>query len=104
LNLIEAAHIVPVGAPDSNDLTTNGLALCSLHHKAYDNGLIGVREDYHILANNELINRLQELGVGSGGNTFLSLYCNRILLPSNRADWPNPNFLREGMRYRGWKI
>lgn len=42
LRLVEAAHIVPVGVPRSTDETVNGVALCALHHDAYDRGFLGV--------------------------------------------------------------
>jgi putative restriction endonuclease len=44
--LLEAAHIVPdadlLGVPS----VPNGLALCTLHHAAFDAHLIGIRPDY----------------------------------------------------------
>lgn len=44
--LLEAAHIVadadPLGEPD----VPNGIALCKLHHAAFDSYLIGIRPDY----------------------------------------------------------
>jgi putative restriction endonuclease len=46
LKLVDAAHIIPVSDPRGDDDVTNGLALCRLHHAAYDTGLIGVRSDY----------------------------------------------------------
>ncbi len=39
---IEAAHIRPV-CDLGPDIIGNGLALCSLHHKAFDHGVIGIR-------------------------------------------------------------
>ena len=44
LRLIEGAHILPVAAPGSTDQTCNGVALCVLHHRAYDRGLGPVAE------------------------------------------------------------
>jgi putative restriction endonuclease len=46
--LLEAAHIMP----DANELgapvVPNGIALCKLHHGAFDAHLLGVRPDYQI--------------------------------------------------------
>lgn len=46
--LLQAAHIIgdreERGAPN----VTNGIALCSLHHAAFDAHLIAVRPDYHV--------------------------------------------------------
>lgn len=104
LELIEAAHIIPVGAPGSNDLTSNGLSLCLLHHGAYDDALIGVREDYHIIANNTKLEELQQRNLAAGEQLLHSLVCSTILLPQRQNDWPRPDFLREGMQLRGWDI
>lgn len=104
LQLVEAAHIIPVGAPGSNDQTSNGLALCLLHHGAYDDSLVGVREDYHIIANSAKLGELQRTNLASGEQLLRSLVCNTILLPKSQDDWPRPEFLREGMRLRGWHM
>jgi putative restriction endonuclease len=40
LRLVEGAHILPVGETGSTDETSNGVALCVLHHRAYDAGLV----------------------------------------------------------------
>ena len=42
LRVIEAAHVLPVGAPGSVDHVCNGIALSRTYHRAYDNGLIYV--------------------------------------------------------------
>lgn len=50
---LEAAHVRwhAYGGPDDED---NGLALCSLHHKAFDAGAIGLDDDYRWLLSREL--------------------------------------------------
>lgn len=104
LELVEAAHIIPIGAPGSNDLTSNGLALCVLHHKAYDDSLIGIKGDYHIIVNEAKLKELQHRNLVTGEQLLRSLMCSTILLPQKRADWPCPEFLTEGMRLRGWQV
>ena len=44
---IEAAHVrwFKLGGPDDLD---NGLALCSLHHKLFDRGALGLDANYHV--------------------------------------------------------
>ena len=46
LDLVDAAHILPVGAPESIDDIRNGIAIAPTYHRAYDNGLIYLDEDY----------------------------------------------------------
>lgn len=44
--LLDAAHIVPDSEPQGEPLVSNGLALCKLHHAAFDSYFLGVRPDY----------------------------------------------------------
>ncbi|GEM_PF-6330421 len=39
LDLIEAAHVIPVAHPQSVDVVPNGIALCVLHHRAFSGQL-----------------------------------------------------------------
>lgn len=45
---LEAAHVKwhAAGGPDQPD---NGLALCTMHHKAFDRGAMGIDDDHRIL-------------------------------------------------------
>ena len=43
--LLEAAHIVPDADPVGAPVVPNGVALCKLHHAAFDRYLIGIRPD-----------------------------------------------------------
>jgi len=42
LRLVDAAHILPIGAPGSIDDVRNGFALAPTYHRAFDNGPIVV--------------------------------------------------------------
>jgi putative restriction endonuclease len=44
-DLVQAAHIVPDGEPDGIAAVINGLALCAIHHLAYDRNLLGIDPD-----------------------------------------------------------
>jgi putative restriction endonuclease len=46
--LLDAAHIIPDGEPGGDPIVSNGLALCKLHHAAFDNFFLGIRPDYVI--------------------------------------------------------
>lgn len=43
--LLDAAHIIPDGQPRGDPVVQNGLALCKIHHAAYDVNLLGIRPD-----------------------------------------------------------
>lgn len=45
VDLLDAAHIRS-DAGGGQPVVTNGLALCKIHHAAYDRGIVGVRPDY----------------------------------------------------------
>ena len=43
--LLDAAHIIPDSEPDGHPVVSNGLALCKIHHAAFDARVMGVRPD-----------------------------------------------------------
>jgi putative restriction endonuclease len=102
LQIVQAAHIVPVHIPGSSDTTSNGLALCPSHHAAYDGGLLGVAPNYHVVVSEAKLNHLRSQGLHGGEETVLERVCNTIRLPSRIADRPNPEYLQRGMQIRGW--
>lgn len=44
-SLLDAAHIVRDGHPRGDPVVPNGLALCKIHHAAFDQNFIGIRPD-----------------------------------------------------------
>ncbi len=54
--LLEAAHILPDSHPKGLPLVSNGLALCSLHHGAFDRQILGIRPDYIIEVRKDVLN------------------------------------------------
>lgn len=102
LNLVDAAHIIPFSRPGSTDEVTNGLALCRLHHAAYDGGLVGVRSDYSVVMNPHAFTRLGELNLLGGRDEFAQLTLPRLRHPAEPEVRPNPRYLLAGMRERNW--
>ena len=76
--LLDAAHILPDGHPKGEPIVPNGLALCALHHAAFDRNILGIRPDLIVEVRTDI---LQEK--------------DGILRPSSRALWPRPDFLAE---------
>ena len=58
---IEAAHIVPHGLNGKDDIW-NGIALCGLHHWAFDVGWFSISNNYQILISSHLNNIPQNFG------------------------------------------
>ena len=46
--LLDAAHITPDSEPEGEPVVKNGIALCKLHHAAFDRRFLGIRPDYLI--------------------------------------------------------
>lgn len=102
LNLVDAAHIIPVRCPGSTDDVSNGLALCRLHHAAYDNALLGVRSDYSVIVNLDAAKKLADLKLESGLDDFVARLPERIIVPTVIEVRPDPNKLVLGLKVRHW--
>ncbi len=83
---IEAAHIKwhQAGGPDTHP---NGLALCSLHHKLFDRGMITFTEDYRIL--------VSEMATGSAmfQHLVLDFHGRELNMPVRSAYNPDLQFI-----------
>ena len=102
LKLVEAAHIVPVSHPKSTDEVTNGLALCRLHHGAFDNALLGVQSDCSVVVNPLMVRRLRDIRLASALDEFRRRLPRKIHLPFSLEARPDPENLRIGLESRGW--
>jgi putative restriction endonuclease len=102
LELVEAAHIVPVPVGGDNR-TANGLALCSLHHVAYDRALLGIMPNYVIRTNPDSVRRLRIVDRVDGLREFEEGLKQEIATPERAQDHPDPAALAEGLRIRGWQ-
>ena len=102
LKLVDAAHIVPVSDPRSTDNVTNGIALCRLHHGAYDNALLGVQSDYKIVVNPDMSSRLHAIRLDTALESFTDALPESIRVPATREARPSPANLRLGLQIRHW--
>ena len=53
--LLDAAHIVPDTEPMGEPTVRNGLALCKIHHAAYDRMFIGIRPDRIVVIRRDVL-------------------------------------------------
>lgn len=102
LNLIEAAHIIPVNIETSTDETRNGIALCSLHHKAYDISLATFNERYQILINDNKIENLRRINRDGEIQRFRHELRPIINVPPANRDRPHVIYVARANRIRGW--
>lgn len=88
--LLDAAHIVPDVEPEGEPIVANGLALCKLHHAAFDRQFVGVRDDYTVEVRQDVLEEEDGPMLIHG---LQGLHGTRIVLPRKR-DWrPDPVLL-----------
>ena len=102
LDLLDAAHIIPVEHERGTDEIKNGLSLCALHHRAFDHALVTVRADYTVVVSDKEMIRLRAIGWHGGEPEFRSALRDEILLPPRRDIYPSPDYLEFGQKLRGW--
>lgn len=100
LRLVDAAHVLPIGAPGSVDDVRNGIALSPTYHRAYDNGLIYLDDTFHMRLNPEKEKALASLHL-VGGIADLKAALGKIHMPHDKRQWPHPRFIDQANRYRG---
>lgn len=88
--LLDAAHIVPDKEPLGEPKVVNGVALCKLHHAAFDRLFIGIRPDYTLEVRRDILEEPDGPVLEHG---LKAMHDQRIILPRHRNDWPNPDLL-----------
>lgn len=102
LKLLDAAHILPAAHPDSTDETRNGISLCTLHHRAFDRGLVTFDKRYHTHLNEQMADAFQRSGHDGGIGRFRHNLRPLLILPPDRRDYPRPDFIDAVSTMRGW--
>ncbi|MFQ5701897.1 MAG: HNH endonuclease [Acidobacteriota bacterium] len=96
--LLDAAHIVPDSEPEGKPMVSNGIAVCKLHHAAYDKMFLAIRPDFLIRVRNDV---LQEEDGPMLRHGLQGLHGQRIILPRDAALRPDPDLLaRQYNRFR----
>ncbi len=99
LGLVDAAHILPVGAPGSSDHVRNGIALSPTYHRAYDAGLIYLDQQLHMKINTEKLHLLETLDLAGGVDRFRQPL-GQIFLPPDPQQRPSPDLIRRANHLR----
>jgi putative restriction endonuclease len=53
--LLDAAHITPDSDERGAPITSNGLALCKIHHAAFDSGILGIRPNLTVHIRDDIL-------------------------------------------------
>lgn len=104
LRLVDGAHILPVTHQSSTDQTRNGVALCALHHRAYDRSLVTFDPAFKVHVNEAMVKKLQDDERAGGLKEFRSRLRPIITVPADKKDRPWKKFVVEANDLRGWKL
>jgi putative restriction endonuclease len=96
--LLDAAHIIPDSHPDGEPSVRNGLALCALHHVAFDRLFIGLRPDYVLEVREDI---LREEDGPTLAHAIQGMHGRKILLPRSVRMHPDRDLL--SVRYSEFK-
>ena len=90
---VEAAHIYPKSEGGADDVR-NGVALCKLHHWAFDTGWLSFTDDHEIL--------VKDVPEREGYYEFKQLEGDSLVLPSDGGVEPHPTYLCEHRSLHGF--
>jgi putative restriction endonuclease len=74
LNLVEAAHVIPVHDPMSRDEIWNGIALCRNHHRLFDQRILRIAPEGNVSCPKEEVDFLRQTGRLGGFGECLKPY------------------------------
>ena len=98
-DLLDAAHIIADAETGGEPVVTNGLALCKIHHAAFDRLLIGIRPDYVVQVHPKILTESDGPMLRHG---LQGLHDRPLVLPKFRRDYPDPDRLaRRFEEFRG---
>lgn len=90
---VEAAHIYPKHENGADDIR-NGIALCKLHHWAFDVGWLALSDTHELL--------VSDAQQRTGYEEFKRVAGQRIRLPSEERTHPHPMFMRKHRHLNGF--
>jgi putative restriction endonuclease len=93
--LLDAAHILADADPEGEPVVPNGIALCKLHHAAFDHFFLSVRPDYTIEVRRDV---LQETDGPMLKHGLQGMHGQQIQLPTRMGLRPSPALLEQRHR------
>jgi putative restriction endonuclease len=95
--LLDAAHIRE-DSEGGEPIVPNGVAMCAIHHRAFDNSVLGIRPDFVIEIRQDV---LSEIDGPTLQHALQGLHSAMLVLPERRDAWPREDLLEE--RYERFK-
>jgi len=91
VDLLDAAHIIG-DAESGQPVVPNGMAMCKIHHAAYDRGILGVRPDYVVEVRRDVLDEVDGPMLKHG---IQEIHGWRINLPRRSVDLPDRALLEQ---------
>lgn len=88
--LLDAAHIMPDAHELGVPAVSNGIALCKIHHTAYDQNFVGISPDYKVHINSDLLAEKDGPMLKHG---IQEMNGRTLIVPSKEKDRPNTTAL-----------
>lgn len=93
VELLDAAHIIEDGKPHGEPVVPNGLAMCKIHHAAFDSKILGVRPDLTLHVRQDVLEEIDGWMLTGG---IQGVHDKKLeIVPSLRAARPDPERLEE---------
>ena len=90
--LLDAAHIIADGRPHGDPVVPNGLALCKIHHAAFDSNILGVRPNLTVHIRQDVLAEIDGPMLRHG---LQDMHDQRLLTPRTKAAQPDAERLEE---------
>lgn len=91
--LLDAAHILSDTHPLGEPHVSNGLALCKLHHAAFDRNILGIRPDHVVQIRHDILDEIDGPMLRHGLQELHG--AELMVLPTRTIEKPNTEFLTE---------
>ena len=99
LDLVVAAHILPVEAPGSMDIVPNGIALCENHHRLFDSHRVLIAPDsFHVHLHPILLRQARDDDVS---RQFIKAISSVLRTPASVGLQPDREMLEQRYDYYG---
>lgn len=96
--LIDACHIIPFSV-EHDDTIGNGIALCPNLHRAFDNGLITVDNNYKVIVSRKFTENNSQYSIKQFNNKKLILPQNKLFYPRKEVlQWHNENIFEKNYK------
>lgn len=96
--LLDAAHIIADADPEGMPVIQNGLALCKLHHAAFDRHILGITPDYVAVIRQDILEEIDGPMLRHG---LQGLHKKKIWVPRSQSLRPDRN--RLAARYEDFR-